>query len=310
MKRLITTLLLLLFIGSLSNYDVILVRSDLPPDWVIAQAYSQKSGIPIVTTTPNELLDEVKVQLKGYREAGYDRVLIIGGESAISLKVQREIEALGFVTNRISGADRHGTSARFAIELYPDSKECILVNGETYEGMLTALRIAGETGFPILFTRQNEVPMSVEDAMNTMRIERVVLVDKGISQEIKDYLSSQGYTVTTVGEGEDFKKKKLPKEVFSLLSGLVVGAFLVFALLRMKKGEKVSYEILTEDEQKVVDAIIENGGEIMQDQLPAKTGFSRPKVSRIVAVLCERKIVSKEPHGRTQRIRIEKEFEE
>jgi putative cell wall-binding protein len=310
MKRVLLVLILLLFVGSIANYDVILVRSDLPPDWIIAQAYSHKSGIPVVATPPDRLVEEVKEQLKGYRDAGYNRVLIIGGEEAISLDVQMEVEELGFATHRISEADRHGTSARVALELYPDSRECILVNGEAYEGMLTAQRIAGETGFPILFTRPNELPVSVADAMETLGIEKVYLIDYGISEEVKKYLSSQGYIVEVVGKGKTFSgRQELFNDIAMLLGGLILGAMLVFALLTATRGEKVSYELLTQDEQKIIKAIIENGGEIMQDKLPEKTGFSRPKVSRIVADLQERKIISKEPSGRTQRIRIEKEFQ-
>ncbi len=65
-----------------------------------------------------------------------------------------------------------------------------------------------------------------------------------------------------------------------------------------------------EDEEKIVRAIIEGGGELTQDKLPEITDFSRPKISRIVADLADRGILTKTPQGRTQKLQIEKEFYE
>ena len=59
-------------------------------------------------------------------------MLIIGGEAAISPGIQSELDSMGFATHRISEADRYGTSARVAVELYPDSKEVVLASGEDF----------------------------------------------------------------------------------------------------------------------------------------------------------------------------------
>lgn len=308
--KLVLLALAILTVGSLgSEYDLILVRSDIPPDWIVAQAYSHKSGIPIVTTLPEQMDEDVKAQLLGYREAGFERVVIIGGEKAISLEIQRELEVMGFATHRISEADRHGTSARVAVELYPGVRECVLVNGEVFEGMLTAQRIASETGLPILFIKSDEVPVSVSDAMRSLGVERVILIDYGVTEEVKDYLAGR-YEIRPVRKGGVSERYDIPGEVLYLAAGFILGIAVALGGTKLKRKEKVSFTLLTEDEEKVVRAIMESGGEIMQDQLPEKVRFSRPKVSRVVSGLQERKILSKEPHGRTQKIRIEKEFRE
>ena len=305
MKKAFLIALILLTTGSVSPpYDVILVRSDLPPDWLIAQTYSHSSGIPIVSTLPDVLEPHVKTQLSGYKEAGFESVLIIGGEAAISPGIQRELDSMGFATHRISEADRYGTSARVAVELYPNSQEVVLVSGEDFEYYLEARRIASGMEAPILFAKRDEVPVSVLNAMKSVGAKRVVLV----GLDLRDYLTARGYAVEETPVAPSTVPD--PRYIY-LIIGILLGALASAAVSRVKKArDRVSYTLLTRDEEKVVRIIIEDGGELTQDQLPQKTSFSRPKVSRIVSDLEGRGIISKEPDGRTQKLQVKKDFYE
>lgn len=312
-------LLILLIIGSggiayasiAPEYDVIVVRSDLPFDWTLAQAYSNKFGIPIVDTAPDHLDEDAKKQLYGYRQFGFHRAIIIGGEKAVSLEIQEEIETMGFVAHRFGEADRHGTSARFAIVLYPDSKSAVLVNGEDYSGLLAAKRTAAETGDPILFIKREEVPASVLDALKKIGVKKILLINYELSENVKKSLISEGYEVEIIGSSSDILKPKLDAKYIYLVSGVLLGILSILVLQRFRKyKEKVPYTLLTADEEKVVKAILNSGGEMTQDLLPEKTDFSRPKISRIVADLAGREIISKEQYGRTQKLKIKKEFYE
>lgn len=303
MKQSLFAVLVLLTMGSISPaYDVILVRSDLPPDWVIAQTYSHRSGIPIVATLPDVLEPHVKSQLSGYKKSGFERVLIIGGEAAISPGIQKELDSMGFATHRISEADRYGTSARVAIELYPDSEEAVLVSGEDFEDFLTARRAASSMGAPILFSKKSEIPVSVLNAMKAIGVKRVVLIDL----YLEDFLEPLGYTVESSSfTGQPERDTRPLYLIFGIFLGII--GFAIISRIKRAK-ERVSYTLLTRDEERIVKAINEVGGELMQDQLPQKTSFSRPKISRIVSDLEVRGILSKEPDGRTQRLRVKKDF--
>jgi uncharacterized membrane protein len=307
MKRALLIILLLLTTGSISPpYDVILVRSDLPPDWLIAQTYSHSSGIPIVSTLPDTLDPLVEDQLSGYKKAGFQSVLIIGGEAAISPAIQQELDSMGFATHRISEADRYGTSARVAVELYPESEEVVLASGEDFGYYLEARRIASGMEAPILFARQGEVPVSVLNAMASIGAKEVVLV--GLNSDVKNDLAARGYFVEIgpVAEGPVLDTKYI-----YLIIGIIFGLLGFAAVNQIKKArDRVSYTLLTRDEELVVKAILEDGGELTQDQLPEITSFSRPKVSRIVSDLEGRGILSKEPEGRTQKLLVEKDFYE
>jgi uncharacterized membrane protein len=315
MKK-ILLILIILTIGSLnSQYDVIIVRDDLPLDWIIAQAYSHKSGIPIVTTSPDQLSNDARDQLVGYRQAGLNKPLIFGGGQAISLDIEKELTEMGFITHRIREVDRYGTSAQVARELYVKSEGCVMVNGENYKNLLIAERIASESGYPLLFIRHNEVPASVKDAIRSLGVTKIILIDSEIGESIKSSLTSEGYSVELVRESADIKKfspaEPLGIKYLYLCFGLILGIILSMGVIYYRRGqERVPYALLTEDEEKIIKAILENKGELTQDRLPEKTGFSRPRISRIVSELCERDMISKEPFGRTQKLTIKKEFYE
>lgn len=312
MRPYLLVLLCILTMGSVGNgWDAVLVRDDLPLEWIIAQAYSQKSGVPIVTTSPGELSPDTITLLKGYLASERDRLLILGGEAAISPGIEEEIIRMGFITHRISEGDRYGTSARVALELYPGARSAVLVDADDYLGLLTAEWVATGVGAPLLYVKEEEIPPNVMDAMTTMRIRDVYIIEGDLSDEVREDLMARGIGIRTVGAEADLTPTRVPREVLYVILGIVIGVFLVVGAQALKRSrERISYTLLMEDEEKVVRAILDNGGELTQDKLPDITDFSRPKISRMVTDLSGRGILTKTPHGRTQKLRIEKEFYE
>jgi uncharacterized membrane protein len=310
MKELFLVLLFLTAGAVAPQYDVILVRSDLPLDWVIAQAYAHNSGVPIVATKPDHLDEDVKEQLSGYLLSGFKNLVIIGGEQAIAPVIKSELDDMGFLTHRISEGDRYGTSARVAIELFGSAEGAVVVSGEAYEGLLIAERVASSISGPILFVKDDEITPSVESALVTLGARRIYLVE-GASEKIGDALLSKGYKVEVVESGWIEASRPYNPLYPAFALGLLLGAALVLVGLRFRRYRaRVPMTILTEDEEKVVKAILKTGGVLTQDKLPEKTDFSRPKISRIIMALAGRGIVSKKPHGKTQKLTIKKDFYE
>lgn len=315
MRRIL--LFTLFFVSGLAyaqpQYDVVLVRSDLPFEWIIAQVYAQSSGVPIVTTHTDRLDDDARKELQGYIKAGFDRLVILGGEQAVSPWIKMELDEMGFVTHRISEGDRYGTSARAAMELFRPSDAVVLVGGEGYEGLLIAKRVASSRGAPILFVKKNSIPPSVNAALESLRVKKIYLVEGGIGDEVQKELSTRGYKILKAGKSNTYPDRGYQKIYWAFVLGIVTGAvllFIWFKVIEKRSRRKVPYTILTEDEEKIVRAILENGGELTQDRLPEKTDFSRPKISRIIADLAGRGIIIKERHGRTQKLVISRDFYE
>ncbi|NOZ59370.1 MAG: winged helix-turn-helix transcriptional regulator [Euryarchaeota archaeon] len=97
------------------------------------------------------------------------------------------------------------------------------------------------------------------------------------------------------------------------LAGALLGGALTYAyfrLRRMKQEEersRVVKLVLREDEQRIFD-LLEERGEILQEEVVRITGFSKAKVSKLVRNLEEKGIIRKEPYRKTNRLVLKKEF--
>jgi uncharacterized membrane protein len=292
--------------GAVVEYDAVIVRSDLPYDWAVAQAYSQRAEIPLITTSPDVLDQSTREQLAGFKETGYTSILVFGGEAAISPAIEAEMVDQGFVTHRIREVDRYGTSARVAVELYERSNTVIIVNGENVDGLLNAQIAALQTSAPILFIKKDEIPQSVSEGLRLLSTKEIILIPSAVSEDVKEELESE-FKVELFSQESFANLGSRNLRVFDIAFGLVLGVLLSLVLKRKRK-EKVPYNVLTEDEERIIKAIEENDGEIRQDALYEKTGFSRPKISRVVSELVERDLLEKTQFKRTFKLKIKKEL--
>jgi len=102
---------------------------------------------------------------------------------------------------------------------------------------------------------------------------------------------------------------------FYLLILLLLIALFFVALYALKKRkvivkkivrvrpEKIVMEVLDEYEKKVYE-IIKEAGKIKQNEIVAKTGFSKARVSRVLKSLAEKKLVKVEKRGRTNIVEV------
>jgi len=64
--------------------------------------------------------------------------------------------------------------------------------------------------------------------------------------------------------------------------------------------------LLKHDERKVVSALMENNGEMLQNALVLKLGLSKVKITRMLVSLQDKQIIIKERHGLTNKIKLKK----
>ncbi len=96
--------------------------------------------------------------------------------------------------------------------------------------------------------------------------------------------------------------------------GIFVGSivyYLLFPKIEKYRGKYVKdtralIDLLTHEEAKLIRMIVENGGKITQSKLSSELGAV--KVHRTLKDLELRGIVDKEPHGKTNMIRLTKKF--
>lgn len=302
-------------------YDVIVVRADLPIDYVIAQAFAHKEGIPIITTKPEYLEEIVRKELLGYRLEGATRVLIIGGaDTAISSVIEQELVNMGYQVDRLWDWDRIGTAARVAIELWNSSPVAVIANADVAESYLIASSISINLEAPILLTTEDELPDTTVMALEKLGVEKVFLVGPKISATIEDSLRARRLEIQRVGK--DIEITDIPiirgdkslmyqlRQPVPLAVGVILGLCIGYISFKARKKvtkREIPMFVLTEDEQKVVEAI---GDGIKQEKLPELTGFSRPKITRIISDLESKQIISRSKFGKTYKIEVMKSIVE
>ena len=107
---------------------------------------------------------------------GAKKVVILGGESAISAKgLQGELKAAGLKVDRISGSDRFETAAKIAAEM-GNAKKVVIANGMDFPDALSVAAHAAKAGLPILLTQSDKLPEKTSAALESLGVTETIVV--------------------------------------------------------------------------------------------------------------------------------------
>ncbi|MBK4346476.1 cell wall-binding repeat-containing protein [Lacisediminihabitans changchengi] len=144
------------------------------PDAISAAsaAGSQRAPLLLVdgsaTAVPSAIADSL-------RSFGVTKLVIVGGEAAISAGMTSALGAFGTVT-RIAGPDRYSTSASVNAAAFPAATSAYLATGTAYADGLTGGAVAGANSVPLFLSPQSCVPASVIDQMVRTRTATLTLL--------------------------------------------------------------------------------------------------------------------------------------
>ncbi|CAD5244900.1 cell wall-binding repeat-containing protein [Thermococcus camini] len=298
------------------KYDLIIVRNDDLIDYIIALPYAKMLDVPILPVNREELDPGTIAQLQSYAQFGWNHVLIIGDSQAISDRVQDELLEMGFIVERIGGAVRTETAAKLALHFYPNGHDTVVVaSSSDYGSALAAARWAMIYGYPFLLTQEDALSDSTADAIRKLHPDLVELMGAGMSKDVQRKIEAMGYQTYWVRENLEIEIPAQPKETNWVMIAAAVLLSLAIAvpvsLYYAKKkwsANRVPIEVLTEKERIVVNAILEKGGTVKQEELPELTGYSRPTISRIIQELEKKQLVEREKVGKTFIVKLTKEI--
>ena len=114
----------------------------------LANMYKAPILLTGTDSLPKETLNEIK-------RLGAKKVIIIGGEGAISKKVVDKLKANGLTTERISGTSRFGTAAAIAKKMTKSPAEIFFVYAYNYADALSASAVAAAKNAPIIYLKKN-----------------------------------------------------------------------------------------------------------------------------------------------------------
>ncbi|BCB05777.1 cell wall-binding repeat-containing protein [Bacillus sp. KH172YL63] len=149
-----------------SSETVVIASGEDFPDALASAPLAGKYKAPILLTNHNHLPGSVEKELV---RLDAERIIIIGGTSAVTDEVAEAIRDLDVKVSRIDGSDRYETSVNIAKYIGASSDQAFLVNGKTFPDALSVASIAGKNGIPILLTKKDEIPPSTQEVLEQVR---------------------------------------------------------------------------------------------------------------------------------------------
>lgn len=176
---------------------VILTSSDKMVDALASSPYGVGKNAPTLLVEKDSIMDEVLQEIKRLNPT---QIIIAGGKTVISEKVEDQIKQLGIKQQRIAGADRFETAVKLGEQVRANStnkKEIILVNGFNNIDALTAGSLASKLNIPILLTQSDQLNEITEKAIKDWGIEKVTIIGgkTQVSEAIKVKLQERKITV-------------------------------------------------------------------------------------------------------------------
>ncbi len=305
------------------HFDAVVVRGDIYTDWAIAMAYGITHGSWVIHLVANNE-EEVLSLLSGFiRFKKSVSILIIGAPNAVPIEFENRVRSLGASVSRVGGATRLDTSLLLAVNYWSNCKSLILVDGLNSSYYMVALSAAVERGAPIVYTKDGKPP---EGFINSLKehlkvVKSIIIIGSSLNSDTIKKLLSEGYKVKVLEEvgapapryggwSLSYIFRELSDPI-PLATGLIIGvliAYISFIYLLHEKKEKIDLmDFFTVDEKKLIDIIMERE-EIPQEDLPNLTGFSKPKISRLIKELVDRRVIKRKKSGKTYLIRLTDKF--
>lgn len=134
------------------------------PDALAAGAAAGRMNAPVLLTKKDGLPTVVEDELRRLRPA---KVVVVGGDNAVSEATYRSIVAVSIRADRVAGADRYATAALLA-DYVPagGEKAAYIASGEVFPDALSAGPAAVHSAGPALLTRSTQLPKVTSDVID------------------------------------------------------------------------------------------------------------------------------------------------
>ncbi len=135
-------------------------------DALVAASAAANVKAPLLLVTRDTLPSSTAAEL---RRLSPDRLIVVGGKSAVSEAVLAGLRTVVPVVEQISGSDRYSTAAAVATKLFAGAESVLATAGTADLGALAAIPlVAGVApdGTPLLLTQPGEqLPVATRDAL-------------------------------------------------------------------------------------------------------------------------------------------------
>ncbi len=186
---------------------VLLARGDDFPDSLAGVSLAYALDAPILLTPTNRLSRATRDEIERLNP---ERVIILGGASAISDSVETELrEQMDLTVERLSGANRFETAAKIAERLTQErggsTDMAFIALGHNFPDALAAASYGAVNGYPILLSLKDTLTLRTGEAITGLSINSAVISGGSsvISDEVKDELINMGLSSVERISGRD-----------------------------------------------------------------------------------------------------------
>lgn len=158
-------------VGWTSSEWVVLATAENYPDALVAGPLAGALNAPILLTARASLQSDVADEII---RLGAEHVILVGGQSALSDQVARDLESIGIAPGeieRIGGSSRYETSYLVALrveQIAGDVQSVVLATGKDFPDALAVSGLAGANGVPILLTQGTELSPAAKRAIDEL----------------------------------------------------------------------------------------------------------------------------------------------
>ena len=152
------------YIASGSNY----------PDALAGAAAAGATGGPVLLVQQTEIPTAVLTELVRLEP---NKIVVLGGTTAVSSDVEANLNRLIAPTTRIGGATRFDTATAVSKDTYPDGASTVYItSGANFPDALAGAAAAGATDAPVLLVYETEIPASVKVELERLKPTNIVVL--------------------------------------------------------------------------------------------------------------------------------------
>lgn len=162
------------------------------PDALAGAAAAGSTGGPVLLVPGTTVTAEVRAELQ---RLGVRRIVVLGGEAAVSDTVLTELRAYSSgPVRRIAGANRYATAAAVAEYAFADTDVAYLASGDDFPDALAGAAAAGTAGAPVLLSARHLLPAEAAAQLDRLspRVVRVLGGAAAISETVVNTLRGAG----------------------------------------------------------------------------------------------------------------------
>ncbi|KAF5065685.1 Subtilase family protein [anaerobic digester metagenome] len=131
-------------------------------------------GATLLLTDGKTLSPETKAALSDLKAK---KVVLIGGNLALSDNLENEVKALNLETERIQGANRYATNQALIARFYGNQASGLLIaSGETYADALTGAGLAAKIGQPLVLVKGDQITETTLTALKAMAPKEITVL--------------------------------------------------------------------------------------------------------------------------------------